>query len=341
MLPPGLRAAAATGLAALAAAGCALQGGRLAVLEENDVLDVGDGLATDRDYTQGGTAALTLTDADTPAWARDAARALPLLFSEKAPVHLGFSVGQEIYNPSVLWEPGPIPDDRPYAGWLYAGLALQSPVLDADRGRRRDRLDHVEVDLGAIGPSALGEPAQNLVHRVLAIREAQGWGNQVGGQPGYMLTRESRWRVASGSLGEGLGWDLLPRARLRAGNVRTDATAGALARAGWNLPRDFGPMPVDSFGLTKGFDPPAPWIAVHLGFEVRAVAYDVFLDGNPGGLSPTVTPERFPYATVTGVAAGWGPFSASFEQHWLSPEFQQRHRRHRYGSALLSWTWFF
>ncbi len=327
-------------LSALAAAGCGLSGGRLTALEENDTFDLGKGLGTDRDYTQGAVLAATMTDADTPGWARAAARAVPL-FAKDSPVHLGALVGQEIYTPANLARTRPIPDDRPYAAWLYAGLALQCPVLDGDPERRRDRVDDLETDLGVLGHSAYGETTQNAVHRAYGVQEAEGWSHQVGSEVGVLVSWETRWRVAAGRIGGDWGWDLLPRARVRVGNVRTDAGLGAEARVGWNLPRDFGLMPVDSYGLSKGFHAPRPWAAVHARFEGRAVAHDVFLGGDVYADSPSVTPEPFPYGSAAGLALGYGAFSATFEQHWLSPEFRERSRHHRYGTLVVSWAWYF
>lgn len=330
----------AAAVAALAAAGCGLRGGRLALLEENDVLNLGDGLGVDRDYTQGGALALTLADADTPEWAGAAAEAVPL-FAGGAPVHLGLLLGQEIYTPKHILRPVPFPDDRPYAGWLHAGIALQSPVLDGDPERRRDRLDHLQIDLGVVGPASLAEPSQNAAHGILEIPKARGWDTQLGNEPGLLATWESRWRVAAGGLGAGWGWDLLPRLQARAGNVRVDATAGATARVGWNLPRDFGPMPVDSHGLTAGSGPPRPWVAFSAGADGRGVLHDVFLDGSTWGDGASVTPRGFVHTATLGIAAGRGPLSASFSQVLVSPEFRERPRHHRYSRVLLSWAWFF
>ena len=328
---------------ASASAGCGASGGRFTALEENDAFDLGNGLGTDRDYTQGAIVAATLTDADTPGWARDAARALPLFGRKGAPVHLGVLFGQEIYTPGNIDRPGPIPDDRPYAAWAYAGFALQSPLLDASPERRRDRQDGLELDIGAVGRAAGGERIQNAVHRSYGVGLAQGWDNQVGGEAGVLLSRESRWRLAAGGIGGGggWGWDFLPRARAWVGNVRDDATLGAETRVGWNLPRDFGLEVVDSTGLRKGSPSPRPWLAFTGRLEGRVVAYDVFLQGDRYGRSPSVTPETFPYQSVAGISAGWGPFSASYEQHWLSPEFRERSRHHKYGTLVASWTWFF
>jgi hypothetical protein len=337
---PGI-AAALLAAAALASSGCAAHGVRLAVVEENDVFNLGDGLQVDRDYSQGGVVAATLPSEGTPAWARDAAHSLPL-FAREAPVFLGLVLGQEIYTPDDVFTPTPPADDRPFAAWAFLGLALQSPVLDPDPVRRRDRLDHVEADLGVLGPPALGEPAQNAFHRLFDIDRARGWDHQVSGRPGLLLMRESRWRLLSGDFGgSGWRWDLLPRAQARLGNVRTDATAGAMARFGWETPRDFGPMAVDAVGAAAARAPFRPWIYAFGAADARAVGWDVTLQGTVREGPSDVTPTRLVHTATVGLAWGIGPFSATFAQVWVSPEFRERERFHRTTTMMAAWTFSF
>jgi len=333
-------ALAALLLAALALPGCALRGGRLAVTEENDVFNLGDGLQTDRDYTQGGAAALTLSAEDTPAWARDAAAAIPL-FRKDAEVHLAVLLGQEIYNPAAIYTPRFLPGDRPYAGWLYGGLALQGRALDGDEARRRDRLDTLEADLGVVGPASLAEPAQNFFHHAFDIEEARGWDHALGNEPAFQAAGERRWRALRGDLGGGLGAEAIPLVRARAGTVHLDGAAGALGRVGWNLPRDFGPMTVDGTGLAKDAPRPAPWVYLHGGGEARGVVHDLFLEGGTFRRGHSVTATDLVHDATLGLAAGWGAFSASFSQTWRSPEFREDRRFHRFSTILVAWTWWF
>jgi hypothetical protein len=329
-------------LAAAAAAGCGVGGARFAIHEENDVFNFGDALDTDRDYTQGARLAATLPEEDTPGWAKAAAAALPL-FREGAPVHAGFLVGQEIYTPEDREAEVPPPDDRPYGAWAFAGVALQSPALDGDAGRRRDRLDTLELDFGVVGPAAQGERAQNSFHRLFGIGEANGWRTQIRDEAGVLLTGERRWRLLFGEFGDpgGLAWDAIPLLRVRAGSVRVDASGGALVRFGWNLPRDFGPLPVDSHGLRRGAPSPPPWFALHIGGEGRGVVHDLFLQGGVFDDRHGVTPRDFVWSASTGITLGWGPLSAHYGQTWLAPQFQERTRYHKVSLILVSWTvWF-
>ena len=322
-------------------AGCSLHGGRFTAVEENDVFNVGQGLDTDRDYTQGARGAFTMTDEDTPGWARAAGEAIPFFGDEGAPIHLALLIGQEIWTPEDLATPLLVPDDRPYAAWLHGGLALQSPILDPDPNRRRDRVDRVQLDLGVVGPAARGELAQNFFHELFVIPEANGWDNQIPNEFGFLATWETRWRLGAGSLGGRWGWDLLPRVRARAGNVRVDASGGVLARAGVNLGRDFGPMEVDATGLVRGAAPPPAWFAVHLGVEGNGIFHDITLDGSSGADSHSVDRIPWNFGSVAGVAAGAGPLTLLFEQHFVSPRFKERRRFHGYATLSLSWAWYF
>jgi len=338
MRPPILAAALA---AAAVASGCGIQGARFALVEDNDVFNLGKGLNTDRDYTQGAVAALTLSDADTPAWAKDFAAAIPL-YADDSRVHLALTLGQEMYTPTDIDVPTLIPDDRPYAGWLWAGIAIQGRAMDDDPDRRRDRMDLLELDIGVVGPASQAEQVQNRWHgEVLGVDEAQGWDNQIGNEIGGLLTWERRVRLLAGGVHNRLGWDAIPRFRARAGNVRVDATLGADVRIGWNLPRDFGPMAVDGTGLQEGTDPPEPWLALSGGAAMRAVAHDITLDGNTWKDSHSV--DRIPWVPETSAAItlGWGAFSVSFAQNWNHSEFNERTRNHRWSRFLFSWAWYF
>ena len=325
---------------ALAAAGCGLHGGRVAILEENDVANLGDGLDVDRDYTQGGLAALTLSAEDTPGWAREAAEALPL-FRKGGEVRLGILIGQEMYTPEDLAIHAPIPDDRPYGGWLHVGLALEGRALDADADRRRDRRDLLEVDLGVVGPASLAEPSQDVAHRILEIPGAEGWDNQLKNEPALQAAWERRWRLLRGGLGGDWSAEALPIARARAGTVRVDAAAGALGRIGWNVPRDFGPTPVDGTGLAKGAPRARPSAYLFAGGEARGVVHDLFVEGGTFRGGPSATATNFVHDATAGIAAGWGNLSAEFAMTWRSPEFRERRRYHQFSTVLVAWTWWF
>ena len=143
-----------TGLA-LPAAGSS-QGIRVhTITEENDAL-----AATDRNYTQGlqysrmgDREALPQGHAPLPKWAGWIFRKLTLCEESDREegcywVDSGFLLGQLMYTPENISDPNLIPDDRPYAGWLYAGPAIR---LTNKTGSQSHRL---ELNLGVTGPAS-------------------------------------------------------------------------------------------------------------------------------------------------------------------------------------------
>jgi lipid A 3-O-deacylase len=70
--------------------------------------------------------------------------------------------------------------DRPWAAWLYLGGVAQ---------RARDnRLDTVEIDLGLVGPSALGREIQSGWHRLIGSPQPCGWHNQIPNEPAFLVS---------------------------------------------------------------------------------------------------------------------------------------------------------
>lgn len=85
--------------------------------------------------------------------------------------------GQSMYTPENKTRTDVIPDDRPYAGLLYLGLAWNRRVHP--QAASYEMLDVRELTLGVIGPWSLAEQSQDLVHRARGIERFRGWDNQL------------------------------------------------------------------------------------------------------------------------------------------------------------------
>jgi hypothetical protein len=325
-------------LVATAATGCVSNGGRLTVVEENDLYNPVN--PTDRDYTHGLKLAATLPEKETPEWMRDAAAKLPTVDRDRR-MHTGFYVAQEIFTPRDLWRKKLIDDDRPYAGWLYAGLAVQSPALDTDPERRDDFLDHFEIQLGTIGPAAQADNAQEIVHDITSDAEPEGWDHQLENEPGLVLMMERRFRTWYRPSGGDWAMDLIPDWRVRLGNVHTDLRGGVLWRWGKNLRRDFGPMVIDSHGLEEGKGDLERSLVFHAGVHGEAVGRNIFLDGNTWSDSHRV--DKHWVVAEGQVGATWhvGDFSLGYSWIIRTPEYREKNRYHVVASVILSYSiWF-
>lgn len=264
--------------------------------------------------------------------------------------------GQSMYTPEDYTRTDLIPDDRPYAGLLYMGLAWNRRKHEPESNR--EMLDTREITLGVIGPWSLAEQTQNLVHDVRDIDRFQGWQHQLKNEPAFQLALDRKFREfrGTGAIIPGFSADSIRSLGLRLGNIETSATLGIEGRIGWNLPNDFGSYPLrpgaenrppsaaSIHGKSSDSVPAAsrPRPGVHLFgiLEAKAVAYDFSLDGNLFRSSHSVS--RRPWVaqaavgvSAQGILAGHGVRLAVMRVY-RTREFDEQSTNQAYGSVALS-----
>ncbi len=148
-------------------------------------------------------------------------------------------VGQSIFTPEDIARPDLVFRDRPYAGWLYAGLGFTGEHQE-EWGKY---FDNFELDIGVVGPGSLAEYIQEGWHDIINATDPEGWNHQLENEPGILLTYERKWRPNSlnndGSTG--LQFDFMPHAGVALGNVFTYGAVGGTLRIGMHLDADYGP----------------------------------------------------------------------------------------------------
>jgi len=294
----------------------------------------------DRHYSNGLRATLLFKESEFHDTLWEAARKLPI-FSDGKAWRAGLVIGHNIYTPEDKQRLDPIFGDRPYAGWLYGGAVLQS--------RSEASLETLELDLGVVGPAALGKEVQNNWHRyVVSAPEVRGWSNQLRNEPGILLVYERRWSMLatpitdptlSSLLGNGLGIDVVGNLSGSIGNVLTYAGAGATFRLGDNLKVDFGPPRIqpaltgsDAFHPVDAF----AWY-VFVGAEGRSVARNIFLDGNSFKDSQSVPKKSFVGDLQGGVVFVLNSMRVSYTQTLRTREFDGQKRPDWFGSLSASY----
>lgn len=232
-------------------------GPSLTLIEEND------SSLSDRNYTQGAKIQFLSGDHTNrgcfTSW-------LPSLGYDAPRWKWGLEAGHEIYTPEDLLERKLIHDDRPYAGWLYGGLIFQQRGTN---GNGTGVMETFRLRVGVVGPDSRADDVQIWWHRTFGFDHPSGWRNQLKNEVGGEIIYDRRYRFNRGDV-----WavQFLPEGGLALGNVRIDAHAGGMVRAGYNIPNEFGVG-----GTGRGAD---------LGFYIfagafgSAVALDIFLDGN-------------------------------------------------------------
>lgn len=303
---------------------------------ENDTLG-----NTDRHYTAG--TKLSWVSSDYSEWKQREGLSsrvgdrLPLVNAPDTQKNFGIAVGQNIYTPMRKDVAVPDPKDRPYAGWSYLEFSFLS--------KSDTRLDTLSFQLGVIGPHSYARQVQREVHRLADVDQAQGWDYQLHDEFGMNAVFERKWRMYAGSVA-GLGVDFVPHVGASIGNVQTYANLGASGRVGFNLPSDFGVQLIRPGGggstPTNDLDPrvsPRKNFSVFLfgAVDGRAVARDIFLDGNTFRDSRSVPKEHFVADLSYGVGAIAGRWQMTFTQVARTREFKQQiEPRNEFGSVTLS-----
>ena len=241
---------------------------------------------------------------------------------------LALALGQALYTPAGIASETPDPRRRPYAGHLFGALGWRH-----EGGGYSDR---TTLTLGVVGPAALGETSQKLIHRLSGYPEPQGWGSQLANEPAFNLYWRRTWAGAA-ARPRGLDLRLQPRAALALGSVMTDAAAGAALR--------FGTAPLaddDPPGLPPGpiggaaFEPVAGFAwEVFAGVEGRAVAHDVFLDGGTLRNGPSVDKEPLVGDLVAGVTLRWHRYRLAFKATLRSKQYRGQEGPDRFGNVSL------
>jgi hypothetical protein len=313
-------------VAALAAPGAqaAEKSGAFSIQFENDIF-----FDTDRHYTNGIALDYTTAPQDTPRWLAQFAHGLPF-FASDGDVRTDYQLAQNIFTPSNTSLVTPDPTDRPYAGYLYFGLGLLS---NSDT-----HLDQAQLQLGVIGPASLAEDSQNWVHGIIGDAKAAGWPHQLRDEPVANIFYERSWKLIPPRSLFGVFFDFEPHAGFALGNAYDYINAGAMLRAGINLPDDFGPPRLEPSLPGSNFFEPNGALSAYVfgGVDGRVVGRNIFLDGNSFQPSPSVDKRILVGDVQVGAALQLGGARLSFTHVFRTKEFGTQPSADQFGSVNLS-----
>jgi len=291
---------------------------------ENDIFG-----GTDRNYTNGNRFSYVSPEAGMGGLHGPIARAL-LFADENDRVRWGLALGQSLYTPRDTEARRPLPDQHPYAAWVYGEYSVYA--------QDRDSLRMVGLQAGLVGPSAQGEWTQNNVHEIINSYEVNGWDNQLEDEPAFALMFERKERALIASEYVGLELDVVPHIGVALGTLRTQANAGATLRFGDDLKRDFGPPRIRPAMGGSGYFEATPSFNWYLfvGVEGRAVARNLFLDGNTWKDSASVDKEPFVGELQYGLVLQYDRVQLAWTFVTRSRQFEEQERPQQFGAVSLS-----
>lgn len=298
--------------------------GTLAFIIENDTFS-----GNDRYYTNGFLFAWASPSGAPPGWTTRLTSALVPFFPAGGTPRWGLAFGQKKYTPEDTLLRNPDPKDRPYAGWLYTAFTLSSNTDTT--------LAVAELQLGVVGPSALGRQVQNTTHDIFGIDRAYGWSYQIKDEPGVNLVLARQWRI-NRPVNDDLSIGLIPSVAASLGNVQTYGSLGMTFRVGNALDADFGPPRVRPAAAGSLFFEPGEtwgWYAF-AGLEGRAVGRDISLDGNTWRNSRHVDREDFIADASLGAALVMPRARLTATYTIRSKEFTAQREAAQFGSLSLA-----
>lgn len=262
------------------------------------------------------------------------AHRLPWIDLDRTELRQGFALSHAIFTPEDTQAFVPDPTDRPYAAWL----ALSSTVA-ASSAHTQDTL---QVNLGIVGPSAAGEFVQNTWHEIIGAPTAKGWDYQLKDEPGVEIIAQRLQLFDGPDLPLGLKTDFGAHVGVALGNVRTYGATGLTARIGWDLDSSFGPPRIrpalsgaGEFVPGTADDPFGGYFFV--GVDGRAIARDMFLDGNLWRDGPRVEDRRTVVGDLqAGVAIHYRSVQLAFTFVNRTEEFVRQDGPQRFGALSIS-----
>jgi lipid A 3-O-deacylase len=323
-------------LAALTATGRAGegQGPVFTVTLENDLF-----VNTDRHYTQGLKFTYMLGDDQVQDFPTNWLGRFPSFGFEPTHTKSGMSVGQSIFTPSDTSITALIPNDRPYAGWLYLGMILQRRGTNEFLSRyvgNHSLVENLEVSLGVVGPWALGGEAQTWVHEIRSFDLPQGWHNQLRNEPAVQIRYTRLWVYRTPRSWEPLSVDFIPHYGANLGTVHVFGNVGATLRIGLNVPRDFGTTTIDAPTIEAGVEGRSKWgFYGFAGLDGRAVAWNTFLDGNIFRSSHHVDKENLVGDFKIGAALVLKRVELGYTYVMRSKEYSVQQQRDAFGSLSM------
>jgi len=264
--------------------------------------------------------------------------------------------GQSMFTPEDPLRTDLIVEDRPYAGLLYMGTSWnrRTHAKQSDS----ERLDTSEFTLGVIGPWALVEQAQNLVHDTLGADRFLGWDEQLSNEPVIQVSVDRKYRGYSGdgAITRGFSTDSIGTIGVRLVNIETSFALGIEGRLGWNIANDFGTYPIrpgaenrppsaaafrgTADELERTASGPRAGFHVFSTLELKYVARDFSLDGNSFRSShhvtrqPQVAQAAFGFSIQT-LLAGHG-YRLAVMRVYRTREFEEQVSNQAFGSIALS-----
>jgi lipid A 3-O-deacylase len=238
------------------------------------------------------------------------------------------SAGQKMYNPISGYVPDPTKQDRPFAGYLYAGG-------NVNLFYKNEHILKAGLEVGTVGPDALGEDAQKLLHDIVGFYTIDGWQYQIKNELAVNLSAQYT-QLLHRSAKNDLDFSLEGYAN--AGTTFSGAGVGILFRAG-DINQLFNSAYTNS--AISNNAKTDKLVKRELFFyakpQLNVVAYDATIQGSMFNDDSPVTFKTKPlvFAQQLGFNYSTPRFTFDFGVLFKSKEIKSTAKAHQYGSISM------
>jgi lipid A 3-O-deacylase len=238
------------------------------------------------------------------------------------------SAGQKMYNPISGYRPDPTTQDRPFAGYLYAGGNVSLLY-------KKERVLKAGIEIGTIGPDALGKEAQELLHDLVGFYTIDGWQYQIKNELAVNLTAQYT-QLLHRSAKNNLDFSFDGYANV--GTTFSGAGAGILFRAG-KVNQLFNSITANA--LIGNQSKTAKLVSHELFFyakpQLNFIAHDATIQGSMFNNDSPVTfgAKNIVFAQQIGFNYSTPRFTIDYSLVFKSKEIESMAKAHQYGSIAM------
>ncbi len=252
-----------------------------------------------------------------PKWFKPIKGYLPWL-SDESTVRTSSSLQQAAFMPDDSRKNAGF-KERPHVGYL--GYEERISLVDPLETHSQ-RIDTLAITLGVVGPASGAEAVHEISHEAIGL-SSTAW-EEINSEPVVNVYYEhaQRFFLLKSHADENL--EFMPYGAVALGNMFTYGAVGGTLRFGGHLTEDagahrLGPMLAGNNFAKKGDY--IPW-SVFIGGEGRAVAQNIFLDGNTFSDSASVDKKSAVWEIQMGFEIGWGASRFTVTNLWRDKEFE-------------------
>ncbi|NQV46363.1 MAG: lipid A deacylase LpxR family protein [Rhodospirillaceae bacterium] len=238
--------------------------------------------------------------------------------TSKWTARVSYALQQSAYTPNTYnKDKNLLHLDRPAAGYLLGNVRIN---LEQDFQGNRQYIDQLNLGVGLVGPASGAGVVHRVAHSAVG-RESTGW-QEIKTEPVVVAQYETGKRWVWGE--DWLGFEAYPHAGMTLGNAYTYGAVGGSVRVGSHLKKDSGPLRTAMIMSDTNYPEPGDYYAWNLfaGIEGRAVAYNIFVDGNTYASTSGVDSKPLVADAQLGGEIGWGEYRLSLMHVFRSREFE-------------------